>query len=79
MLAMGSQESKVPQQKHQEERILPPFPTQKGAFLNRKRNQSKGGASTQPRNVKINYISVKAKEEEQAQIYAALDPSGCNH
>ena len=28
--------------------------------------------------MKINYISVKTEGEEQAQIYAALDPSGCN-
>ena len=28
--------------------------------------------------MKINYISVKTEDEEQAQIYAALDPSGRN-
>ena len=30
------------------------------------------------KSVKINYVSVKAEGEEQTQIYATLDPSGCN-
>ena len=55
------------------------MPTQKETFLKCNKNQSKGGVSTQPKNVKINYISVKIEGEEQAQIYVALDPSGCNH
>ena len=28
--------------------------------------------------MKVNYVSVKEEMEEQAQIYAALDPSGRN-
>ena len=41
-------------------------------------SSSREKTPAQPKNVKINYTSVKTKGEEQAQIYAALDPSGCN-
>ena len=54
------------------------YPLRKEAFLNRNRNQNKGKSLEQLKNVKINYVSIKDKQEEQAQVYAALDPSGCN-
>ena len=56
----------------------PALPPQKQAFQNRNRNQPRGPAPVQPKVVKANYVSVKEEAEEQAQIYAALDPSGYN-
>ena len=32
--------------------------------------------ATQPKDVKVNHVSIKKEMEEQAQIYVALDPSG---
>ena len=55
-----------------------PLPTQKESFLNRIKNQNKEKILEQLRNVKINYVSVKDEQEEQAQVYPTLDPSGCN-
>ena len=56
----------------------PALPPQKQAFQNRNRNQPRGPAPAQLKAVKVNYVSVKEEAEEQAQIYAALDPSGYN-
>ena len=72
----GHKKANCPNKNSTKKEFEPPLPTQKEAFLNFNKNQPKGGASVQPKNVKINYISVKAEGEEQAQIYAALDPNG---
>ena len=47
-------------------------------FQNRNKNQSNPTTSNLPKVATINYVSVKEEVEEQAQIYAALDLSGCN-
>ena len=56
----------------------PGLPFQKGVFQNRNRSQPKRANCSQPKNVTINLVSVKDEIEEQAQIYATLDPSGYN-
>ena len=56
----------------------PPLPTQREAFLNRNKNQSIGQASTLPKNIKVNYVSIKEEQEEQAKYYDTLDPSEPN-
>ena len=46
-------------------------------------NRNQGGQNRQalgnpPKATTVNYVSVKEEMEEQAQVYAALDPSGYN-
>ena len=55
-----------------------PLPLQKETFQSWNKNWNKGKILEQLRNVKINYVNVKDEQEEQAQVYAALDPSGRN-
>ena len=58
---------------------LPPsLPSQEEAFKNRNKKPPQAKTQAKAPNVKINYIRVKTEGEEQAQIYAALDPSGRN-
>ena len=75
----GHKKANCPNKGNKKKEFWPPLPTQKEAFINHNKNPPQGRAPTQPKNIKINYISVKVEGEEQAQIYAALDPSGCNH
>ena len=50
------------------------MPTQREAFLNRNKNQSTGQASTQPTNVKVNYVSLKDEQDEQAKYSIIEEP-----
>ena len=79
MSPMGTQENQFSNKNNKKKGATPPLPTQREAFINHNKNPPQGKAPIQSNNVKINYISVKAEGEEHAQIYAALDPSGCNH
>ena len=55
-----------------------PYHLKEEAFNNRNKKPPHAKAQAKPPNVKKNYISVKTEGEEQAQIYATLDPSGRN-
>ena len=55
-----------------------PLSTQKEDFLNLTKNQNKGKILKQIKNVTINYVNVKDEQEQQAQVYTALDLSGRN-
>ena len=74
----GHKKDDFPNKASKKNTFCPPLPLQKEAFQNWNKNQNKGKIFKQPRNVKINYVSIKDEQEEQAQIYAALDPSGRN-
>ena len=74
----GHKKSDCPNKSNIKKRVRPSLPSQNEAFNNCKKKPPQAKAQAQPSNVKINYISVKTKGEEQAQIYAALDPSGRN-
>ena len=50
------------------------MPTQREAFLNRNKNQSTRQASTQPTNVKVNYVSLKDEQDEQAKYSIIEEP-----
>ena len=53
------------------------MPTQREAFLNCNKNQSIGQASTQPKNIKVNYISLDKEQDEQAKYSILEEP--CNY
>ncbi|MCO5577333.1 hypothetical protein L7F22_031162 [Adiantum nelumboides] len=57
-----------------------PLPPQHKTFLNRNPGSQnrQACAGNPPKATIVNYVSVKDEMEEQAQIYAALDPSGYN-
>ena len=74
----GHKKADWPNKSDIKKQIQPPVPPQSEAFNNRNKKPPQAKAQSKPPNVKINYISVKAEGEEQAQIYAALDPSGRN-
>ena len=40
----------------------PPLPMQREVFLNYNKNQSKARTSIQPKNVKVNYLSIKEEQ-----------------
>ena len=52
----------------------PPLLAQREAFLNRNKNQSIGQASTQPTNVKVNYVSLEDEQDEQAKYFIIEEP-----
>ena len=57
----------------------PPLPPQRKAFLTRNQGvQNRQTLGQPPKATTVNYVSVKEEMEEQAQVYAALDPSGYN-
>ena len=56
-----------------------PIPAPNPAFANQRRNPPKAAAPGPPKSVKVNYVQVCDEAEEQANVYAALDPSGRNH
>lgn len=57
----------------------PPLPPQHKAFLNRRQGgQNRPAPGNLPRAATVNHASVKEEMEEQAHVYAALDPSGYN-
>ena len=61
--------------------IRPNLPPQRNIYLGRGRGRGqppKGPIRGPPNPVKVNYVSLGEEAEEQAQIYAALDPSGRN-
>ena len=74
----GHKKAKCPNKNNTKKEVWPPLPPQKEAFKSRNNNCPQEKDPAQPKNVKINYISAKNEGEEQAQIYAVLDPSGCN-
>ena len=55
------------------------LPSQEKAFANRQGNPSprKNPEPNQP--VNINYVDISEEAEEQAEVYATLDPSGMDH
>lgn len=74
----GHKKAECPNKDDKKNFPRPALPPQKQAFQNCNRNQPRGPAPIQPKVVKVNYVSVKEEAEVQAQIYAALDPSGYN-
>ena len=52
----------------------PPFQTQKEAFINGNKNQSTRQASTQPNNIKVNYVSLEEEQDEQARYSIIKEP-----
>ena len=68
----------VPGKKVREHDIKPTLPPQKVSFQKCKKSQSKESTQAPPKDAKVNHISIKEEMEEQAQIYASLDSSGCN-
>ena len=67
-----------PNKANKKKTLYPSLPPQKEVFWNQNKNHNKGKILEQPRNFKYNYVIIKDEQEDQAQIYAALDPSGCN-
>ena len=55
----GPKKANFPNKNKNKKEFWPPLPTQKETFLNRNKNESKGWIFGQPKNVKINYVSVK--------------------
>ena len=74
----GHKRTNCPNKANKKKTFSPPLPTLKESFQNQNKNQNKQNILEQLKNVKINYVSIKDEQEEQAQIYAALDPSGHN-
>ena len=79
MSPMRAQEIQLPQQKQQEERSHTSFTNPKGSFpkLQQESTPRKNLSQTKECKDKL-HKCVKVKGEEQAQIYAALDPNGRN-
>ena len=74
----GHKKAKCPNKNNTKKKVKPPLPPEKEAFKNCNKNPPQEKNLAQPKNIKINYISVKTKGEEQAQVYVALVPSGRN-
>ena len=74
----GHKKADYPNKVNKKKTFWSPLPNQTEAFLNWPKNQNKGRIPDQPRNVKINYVNIGDEQEEQAQVFAALDPSGRN-
>ncbi len=57
----------------------PALPPQRNAFLNRNQGgPNRQNPRNQPATAKVNHVTITEETEEQAHIYAALDPKGYN-
>ena len=56
----------------------PVLAPQKEVYQNCSKDQNRRPNNPQPKKATVNFVSVQDEVEEQAQIYAALDPSGYN-
>ena len=70
----GHKKASCPNKTAKKKTFQPPLPTQRKAFLNRNKNQSTRQASTQPTNVKVNYVSLKEEQDEQAKYSIIEEP-----
>ena len=70
----GHKKANCPNKIAKKRTFQPPLPTQREAFLNRNKNRSTGQASTQPTNVKVNYVSLKDEQDEQAKYSIIEEP-----
>ena len=70
----GHKKASCPNKTAKKKTCQSPLPTQREAFMNSNKNQSKGQASTQPTNVKVNYVSLKEEQDEQAKYSIIEEP-----